>query len=191
MKRVISNTAKKIIKLLDKYNQCTEKERLQMYYGLQNIIYNVVITSFILFLSYISDIFIETLLIFIFFGILRTITGGYHCNSIEKCMASTTLIMIGGGKLVHSIQINPTICIAICILVNIIFFSNRPKGTYKNPYTPEYSMKQHKRLKIISILLSIISVLSNSILRGAIIFSMVIVTILLIPTINHRFPTIE
>lgn len=191
MKIIISNIAKKIIQILNKDNQCTESELLQMYFGLQNIIYNIIITSFILFVSYILNIFIETFMIFIFFGLLRTITGGYHCNSIEKCMVYTTLIMIGGGKLVHTLQLNTSICFVVCILVDLIFFLYIPKGTIKNPYSLEYSIKQHKRLKIISILLSIISILSNSKLREAIVFSMVIVAILLIPTINHKFPTTE
>lgn len=160
-------------------------------FGLQNIIYNVVITASILLLSLITDIFIETLLLFTFFGMLRIIAGGYHCNSVEKCIITTSLIMLGGGKFMQSIRISQSICITICILVNIVFFSYIPKGTHNNPYSPEYSIKQHKRLKIVSVLLSIVSILSNSILREAIVYSMIIVAILLVPTIKHKFPITE
>ncbi len=191
MKKIISYIAQKIITILDRNNQCTETERLQMFFGLQNIIYNIMITAFILFLSFITDIFIETLLTFFFFCILRMVTGGYHCNSIEKCLATTTLIMIGGGIIVRFINISQTICIFICFSVNIVFFFYRPKGTQKNPYSSEFSIKQHKRLKIISVLLTIISILSNSMLRTAIVFSMVIVTILLLPTIHRKSPIPE
>ena len=191
MKNLISYVAKKIINILDKDNQCSEIELLQMFFGLQNILYNVVITASILLISLITDNFIETLLIFTFLGILRIIAGGYHCNSVEKCIITTSLVMIGGGKFIQSIHISQSICITICILVNIVFFSYIPKGTHNNPYSLEYSVKQHKRLKIVAILLSIISILSNSILRGAIVYSMSIVAILLIPTIKHKFPIIE
>lgn len=191
MKKLFSNVAHKIINILDKDNQCTEVERLQMFYGIQNILYNIVITGFILLLSYITGIFIETIMLFTFFGILRIIAGGYHCNSIEKCLAVTTLIMVGGGKLVQSIQINLPICIIICTFVNIIFFSYMPKGTHNNPYSPEYSIKQHKRLKIISIILTMISISSNSVLREAVVYSMVVVAILLFPTIKHKSPIAE
>lgn len=191
MKRIFCNVAKRIINLLDKDNQCTEVQRMQMFYGIQNILYNIVITGFILLLSYFAETFFETLLLFTFFGVLRIIAGGYHCNSIEKCLATTSLIMVGGGKFVQSIQINLPMCIIICILVNIIFFSYIPKGTHNNPYSPEYSIKQHKRLKIISIILTIISILSNSILREAIVYSMVVVAILLFPTIKHKSPISE
>ncbi len=191
MKKVISYIAKKIINILDKDNQCSEIEQMQMFFGLQNIIYNVVITASILLLSLITDIFIETLLLFTFFGMLRIIAGGYHCNSVEKCIITTSLIMLGGGKFIQSIRISQSICITICILVNIVFFSYIPKGTHNNPYSPEYSIKQHKRLKIVSVLLSIVSILSNSILREAIVYSMIIVAILLVPTIKHKFPITE
>lgn len=191
MKEIFSNVAKKIINILDENHSCTEIEYMQMLYGIQNILYNVVITGLILFLSYITETFIETLLLFTFFGMLRSIAGGYHCNSIEKCLAATTLIMVGGGKFVQSIQINLPTCIIICILVNIAFFSYIPRGTHNNPYSPEYSIKQHKRLKIISVILTIISIFSNSILRGAIVYSMTVVAILLFPTIKHKSPIPE
>ena len=66
MKNLISYVAKKIINILDKDNQCSEIELLQMFFGLQNILYNVVITASILLISLITDNFIETLLIFTF-----------------------------------------------------------------------------------------------------------------------------
>lgn len=191
MKKIFSNVAKKIINILDEDHSCTEIEYLQMFFGIQNILYNTVITGLILFLSYITETFIETLLLFTFFGMLRIIAGGYHCNSIEKCLATTTLIMVGGGKFVQSIQINLPICIIVCLLANIVFFSYIPKGTDNNPYSTEYSIKQHKRLRIVSVILTIISIISNSILRGAIVYSMAVVTILLFPTIKHKSPIPE
>lgn len=188
MKKIFNNVAQKIINILDEEHSCTETEYLQMFYGIQNILYNVVITGLILFLSHITETFIETLVLFTLFGMLRIIAGGYHCNSIEKCLAATTLIMVGGGKFVQSIQINLPTCIIVCVLVNIVFFSYIPKGTHNNPYSPEYSIRQHKRLKIISVILTIISILSNSALRGAIVYSLAVVTILLFPAIKHKSP---
>lgn len=191
MKKIFSYVAQKIIDALDEDHSCTEIEYLQMLYGIQNILYNVVITGLILFLSYVTETFIETLLLFTFFGMLRIIAGGYHCNSIEKCLAATTLIMVGGGKFIQSIQINLPTCIIVCILINIVFFSYIPKGTHNNPYSPEYSIKQHKRLKIVSVILTIISIISNSILRGAIVYSMAAAAILLVPTFKHKSPIPE
>lgn len=66
MKKIFRNVAKKIINILDEDHSCSEIEYLQMLYGIQNILYNIVIIGLMLFLSYITKTFIETLLLFIF-----------------------------------------------------------------------------------------------------------------------------
>ena len=111
MNNLLNIITHKIIYTLDKNNTCTEIEYLQMYYGLQNIIYNITVTSLILLLSLIIGTFTETLLSFIVFGILRVTAGGYHFNSISKCIISTTLLMILSGKFSQIIHIHLTLCI--------------------------------------------------------------------------------
>lgn len=188
MNNLLNIITHKIIYTLDKNNTCTEIEYLQMYYGLQNIIYNITVTSLILLLSLIIGTFTETLLSFIVFGILRVTAGGYHFNSISKCIISTTLLMILSGKFSQIIHIHLTLCIISCIFLNTIFFLYIPRGTHKNPYSLEYIKLQQKRLKIISISLTIIAILSDSIFRTTILISMSIVAILLLPTFHHRSP---
>lgn len=191
MEILLKNIVEKTIDILDPNKQCTKLEQLQIYLGLQTLIYNFFVTTLILVLSYITKNFIESLLLFSIFGILRIITGGYHFNSITKCIVVTTLMMVGGGKCVQIIHIPLPLCIIICIFVNILFFSYIPKGTVKNPYTMKYSLAQQKRLRLLSIALTTIALLSDSIFRTAIILSMSIVLILLLPIWNHKFPTIE
>lgn len=191
MEILLKNIVEKTIDILDPSKQCTELEQLQIYFGLQTLIYNFFVTTLILVLSYITKNFIESLLLFSIFGILRIIAGGYHFNSITKCIVVTTLMMVGGGKCVQIIHIPLPLCIIICIFVNILFFSYIPKGTIKNPYTMKYSLAQQKRLRLLSIALTSIALLSDSIFRTAIILSMSIVLILLLPIWNHKFPTIE
>lgn len=161
--------------------------QLQMYYGLQILIYNITITSLILVLSNISGTFIETLLLFAVFGTLRTLTCGFHFNSVWKCIITTTLIMIGGGKCAQLLLLSLPTCILLCVFINIIFFNHVPRGTPKNPYSLEYSRLQQKRLRIASISLTLIAVSSASMLREIIVIAMSIVIILLLPTYYHRF----
>lgn len=180
----------KIIHLLDPHNNCTELEYFQMYYGLQTILYNIVITSLILIFSYFWKCFTQTLLLFIIFGTLRLIAGGFHFNTITKCISITTLIMLGGGKCLTLITLNFTLCIILCIITNIIFWCHLPKGSKNNPYSPQYSLVQKKRLIFISFFLSIIAFCSES-LRNIIIVSMFIVAIFLIPEFIHKFQGVE
>lgn len=187
MEQLLYNFAKKITHILDKNNECTEVEQLQIIFGLQTLIYNFVVTTLILLLSSIIGTLLETLLLFIFFGSYRMTAGGFHFNNMTKCTLSTTLIMICGGKCIIFLRLNLLMCIVLCVLFNIIFMVHIPKGTKNNPYSLGYSQLQHKRLIILSFFLSLIALLSDTILRPTIILSMTITTILLLPTFYHRF----
>lgn len=186
MEIFFSAFSKKIIHTLDPDNTCTEIEHLQMYYGIQTLIYNIVVTSSILIFSYLWRCFAETFLLFTIFGTLRLIAGGFHFNSIIKCISATTLIMLVGGKCIAITSFSLPPCILLCIFANIIFLIHMPKGTSKNPYSQEYSMIQKKRLHIISVILSITAFFAEG-LRTVIVMSMFITAIFLIPELIHRF----
>lgn len=191
MEFLLSSIAKKIINIIDPQKQYIELERLQMYFGLQTTIYNIVVTTVILLIALTINTFFETLLLFAVFGILRIIAGGYHFNSMTKCVTITTIIIVTGGKCIQSVHISLPICILICIFADIIFFSHTPTGTYKNPYTRDYSILQRKRLRILTVILTIFAILSNTMIRSVIVFSMTIVALLLFPNHRHKSPIVE
>uniref|UniRef100_UPI004055ED17 accessory gene regulator B family protein n=1 Tax=Agathobacter sp. TaxID=2021311 RepID=UPI004055ED17 len=190
METLFSTFTEKIIHALDSDNKCSEIEYLQMYYGVQTLIYNIVVTSLILILSYFWKCFTETFLLFAIFGVLRLIAGGFHFNSIFKCISATTLIMLGGGKYVAITTLNVPVCIALCIFANIVFFMHMPKGTSKNPYSLKYSQLQKRRLHIMSVTLTIVAFFIER-LRTIIIVPMSIVAIFLLPELIHKFQEAE
>ncbi len=106
MKRLLNNTCQKFIDFLDRDHTCTSTERAQMYYGLQNLLYNIFIIMTIFLSAYILDIPAETFLLFVFFNMLRLTAGGYHFNNIMLCLICTALLMVGGGKCVQLLQIS-------------------------------------------------------------------------------------
>ncbi|MCI9442393.1 MAG: accessory gene regulator B family protein [Ruminococcus sp.] len=190
MENFFNILAQKIIHILDPDNKVTEIEYLQMHYGIQNLVYNIIVTSFILILSYLWKCFAETFMLFAIFGILRLIAGGFHFNSIFKCISATTLIMLGGGKYLSITTLNIPLCIIFCIFANIIFFFHTPRGTGKNPYSPEYSQLQKKKLNVVSTVLTVAALFVDK-LRDPIILSMFIAAIFLIPESLHRFQPTE
>lgn len=190
MMHLLTNFINIMIHFLDKDNNYTETEHQQMCFGLQTLLYNVVVTSIILICALLVNVFPETLLLFILFGTIRILAGGYHFNSIPKCISVTALIMIGGGKSAQIIQINFFTCILLCLILSIIFFIHVPKGTKKNPYSYKYSQIQKKRLKIVSCILSLAAILSNPVQRSIIIFAMLIAAIFLLPEKFHKFQSI-
>ena len=181
---------KKLIHILDPDNKCTELEYLQMYYGIQTLTYNIIVTSLILILSYFLKCFFETCLLFATFGTLRLIAGGLHFNSIFKCISVTTLIMLGGGKYIANTANDTLLCIVLSKIANTVYLIHIPKGTIKNPYSQEYSHLQKKRLSIVSALLTIIAFFVKE-LRATIVVAMFLVAIFLLPELIHRFQATE
>lgn len=128
MEKLLRIIAKKVTHALDKNNELTEEQILQSIFGLQIIIYNVVITVLILFLAYAIKIFVETLFLFIFFGLYRTICGGYHFNSIIKCIYKHNIDNAHWRKM-YSNHANKFACMYLVMLfIQYSFFYPSTKG---------------------------------------------------------------
>ncbi len=190
MRAFFEKICQKIIRLLDPESKCSDLERLQMYFAIQTIAYNVSVIFLILLLSYCIGSFRETLLLFCIFGGLRILAGGFHFDSAAKCIAATTIIMLGEGKLAQYIQINLPVCLLLCLFSGIVLFFHIPRGTKNNPYSEEYSHLQKKRLRIVTVLFSLCAVCFLT-LRTVFIFAMVTVALFILPDLFHRFQAIE
>lgn len=187
MKTLLNNTCKKFIDFLDQDHACTSIERAQMYYGLQNILYNIFIVMIICISAYILDSFMETFLLFALFNILRLTAGGYHFDNMAACIACTTLLMVGGSRCIQLLRISTPACILACMPAVFIFWNYMPIGTRKHPYSTAFSIRQQKRLRILSTAFSLAAVLSSSMFRNAALLSMYLTIILLIPNLYQKF----
>ena len=186
MEFFLKKLSEKIIKFLDPENQCSETEKLQMLFALETIAYNFLTTFLILFISCLIGSFRETVVLFCVFGFLRMIAGGFHFDHILKCIAATTFIIVSEGKAAQMIQINLPVCLMICLFTNLLFFIHIPKGTENNPYSETYSRLQKKRLRILSVLLTLCSIYFVR-LRTILLFAMFTVAVLLVPDLNRRY----
>lgn len=175
----------KILDFLTKDTLCSESKRNELLYGLQVFSYNILIVSSILILALIFHCFFSTLLVFIVFGILRILAGGYHFNSMGKCFLTTTTVIIGTGKLAHIIQFSLLSTIFLCVVLNIVLLSHTPKGTEKNPFSATFSKLQKQRLQITSIILSCMALCILQ-FRSCILLSMIVVVIFLLPVIIKK-----
>lgn len=122
MEKYFDQFCQRLFRFLDPENHCTEIEKLQMSYAIQILLYNISITILILVSASIIGSFIETLLLFSIFGTLRIIAGGFHFDHVVLCVITTSLLIVGSGKLAQMIQINLPICLAICLLTDTLFF---------------------------------------------------------------------
>lgn len=186
LESVLKKFSEKIIDFLDTEKQCSEIERLQMHFALETILCNLLTAFFILLVSYLTRSFWESFLLFCVFGLFRSITGGFHFDCMLKCVLVTTFIVVGGGKVSQIIQINLSVCITICLFINLLFFMYIPKGTVNNPYSEIYSQLQKKRLNILSVLLTLCAVYFEG-LRTILLLAMFAAAVLLIPDLYHKF----
>ena len=186
MESFFKKISEKIINFLDPENQCSEIEKLQMQFALATITYNIFTTLFILFISCLIGSFGETFLLFCIFGLLRITAGGFHFDHILKCITATTFLIVGEGKASQMVQINLPVCLMICLFTNLLFFIHIPRGTANNPYTEAYSQIQKKRLRILSVLLTLCAVCFVR-FRTILLFAMFTAAVLLVPDLNHRF----
>lgn len=190
METLLKNFSKKMLHLLNMDTHATELEYLQAYYGMQTLLYNIIVTFSILLSSYILSCFKETFFLFLIFGILRVVAGGFHFKSMEKCICATTLIMLGGGKYIATVNSPYFLCMALCIFSNLVFFLHVPKGSKKNPYSQDYTYLQKKRLHIVSLFLTITAICKKNV-SPIIALSMFLTALFLLPDLLHRFQEAE
>ena len=87
----------KIAAFLNKDRQCSQTQFQQMYYGLQILVYNILVAAFILIIAAITRSFLSSLLVLIVFGTFRILAGGHHFNHMGICLLSTTAVIISAG----------------------------------------------------------------------------------------------
>lgn len=188
MEIILNKLSFTIAQRLYKKNKRSNIQNLELLFGIKILIYNISIVIFIIIFSLIANTLAETVLILIIFTILRHTAGGLHFNSIEKCVTATTLIIMSGSTLSKYIEINLSTCLFLCIFINILFFTYTPIGTKDKPFTPEYTILQKKRLRIISLCLTLLTLVSTTLLRKIVIISMCLEIITLLPNYFHKLP---
>ena len=185
MEHIFYSTIEKITDFLTKDTLCSEARRKQLIYGLQVFAYNVFVISVILILAAICRCFLTSLLIFAVFGTFRSLAGGYHCNSMAKCLLTTTAVIVGSGKCAQFISFSLPVTVLLCIGLNAIFLSHTPRGTEKNPFSDSYSRRQKRRLRIVSIALSCTALFFSPI-RSCILLAMLFAAIFLPPLFGKK-----
>ncbi len=185
MEHLFNLFIKKTIRYLQSKELCAEIEYYQMYYGLQILLYNLLITTCILLLAFAINCFISSTIILIVFGTFRIIAGGYHFNSMPKCILVTTSIIVGCGKCAKLFNPNLLYSLIICTILMTFFWKYTPEGSKKNPFNKKFQRSQQKRFRIALIIFSLLSCIS-SYLRSYILLAMTFTAILLLPDMVRR-----
>lgn len=186
MKKYIVN---KTINYILTKNKCTSEEIDIIRYGLSNVYLQItkllVISSIAIYLN----LFTPFLIFIIFFNFIRAFSFGMHAKKSWQCWISSIIIFIGIPFLMTHISVPILIKQIVCILLVLLIYKNSPSDTEKRPII---SFKRRNIYKFLSTIIAIsyaflILYLKNNILTNALLFSLLLQSIIISPITYKLF----
>lgn len=130
-----------------------EEELEIIEYGLEALYLTFTKIIIILLLSIVLDIFKETLLMILFYNVIRLFAFGLHAKNSTTCLIMSIILFIGGTYLAIYIDIPIELKFILSITCIILIIIYAPADTEKRPLI---NVKKRKRFKILSIITSLI-----------------------------------
>lgn len=154
MKKKIINSCIKFIKT---NNKELNKEQIEIIeYGLESIYLTITKIVVIILLSLILNIFKETILMILFYNVIRFFAFGLHTKNSSACLFTSISLFIIGAYLAIYLKISIIIKIILSIVSLILIIIYAPADTEKRPLI---NKKKRKKFKILSIITSTIMTL--------------------------------
>lgn len=142
-----------IFNLFSKTKEFSNRELLLLRYGIDCLYIFLNKNLILLIIGLALGITKELYTFILFYGLLRSFSGGFHLNSSSLCTLYTILILLMFVYICINININYLIKTAIFIFSVIIFILYSPSDTKKKPIVCN---KKKYRLKITSIIILVI-----------------------------------
>lgn len=151
MKNKIINN---IIKNIKRNDQTISEEQIEIIqYGLESLYLTFTKIVIILLLAIVLNIFKETLMMILFYNVVRFTAFGLHTKNSIACLISSLTLFIGGTYLGIYLDINLTVKIVLSVICIILVSIYAPADTEKRPLI---NKKKRTIYKILSIITSII-----------------------------------
>lgn len=165
-------------------NELTDNDYIQLFNYSYKFIYGFITKGFLLlFISYILNITIETLIVAGAFGIIRIFSGGLHFKSYVKCtlISITTIILL--GLFSKYITINILINIISFLLTGVCILKFAPVENSNRKYK-SYERKKFKCIALINLVL--LSGLNIFICNTSVVFGIILAGIITLPVVNRN-----
>lgn len=161
----------------------TEDELEILHYGTQVILISVYKLIILFVTSYFLKVFTYTLIAFIVFGILRSFANGVHADSSIKCIFLNYIVFLGNVYLSLHFTLNRTLIITLLLISLILIIKYAPADTSERPLVSKKLRKSLKLKSIVIVLISysVILLLSNSVYKNIIIYSILEESFLITP----------
>ena len=151
------------------YERC-EIERLKIKYGIQLILNMLtkILVSFLI--GAIIGLFMETLLLVLFFGIIRLYSGGAHYDSDKMCWIVTVAIFVGGALFSNVVDMNIYFFVVSILTATVLLWKYAPSQTTKNPIPYNCRRSRKYRVVLFSLLYLLIGITCRNEITMVLIF---------------------
>lgn len=179
----------KSLNMLQAQYQYNDEMLDRVKYGLEIIYISITKISVILIISIILHCFKETFLTVLFMNFLRMFAYGLHAKKSWHCYISSTFSFVILPIIFTNIEFDLIQKIIISILTFISFILYAPADTYKRPLI---NQKHRKKLKISTLIVSLIYIISifiinDNYITNLLILSLIIQSFLINPFIYRIF----
>ena len=181
--------ANRTFNFISKYNSYTEFDEIKIKYGLEVLYTMVTKTTGILLISFLLNIFKETIVLMMFYSVLRLFSHGIHASKSLHCWIVSIICYAVFPLLIKYFVIKKSIIIFIWVLSFIFFIICYPADTPKKPIINKKKRMFDKisTLIISFILLVIIILYSNTLINNSIFYALIMSIIAINPLTYKLF----
>lgn len=129
----------------------TESEIIE--YGLKIILFEIIASAVILFLSILLGVFNSVLITAAVFGTLRTVIGGAHSSSRLSCFLGYSIFIFATVLISMKIKISFPVITFLFMIAVIAIARYAPSDTFEKPLK---NRKLRKKLKFISVIMILV-----------------------------------
>lgn len=178
MKKIFLDSS---INFITKYNNYTEKEIEKLKYGLEGLYLTVSKMLIIFFLAFISNLFLELIIVIIFYNFLRFFGFGFHAEKSWQCLIFSVINFNIIPFIIFNINISTLHTLVISVICCISFLVFAPADTIKRPLKNKKKRLIRKFFTFgLGIIYSILSIIILP-LRNYLLSALIIETISVLP----------
>ena len=187
LKKLVVNNAMRIIK--GNYPNYAKEELEKIQYGLEAVYLSVTKIIVVIILSIVLNIFKETVLLLLFFNLLRMTAFGIHASKSWICWVTSIPTFIGIPLICKYVVFSDYILIILSIFSLISFVLFAPADTVKRPLIRKNRRRIYKLLTIIISIpyIFVMIFINNSFLKNTITLAMLIESVLISPLTYKLF----
>lgn len=177
------------LNLITRYNSYSNSDIEKLKYGLEGLYLTITKIIIILIISLILDMFKETILVLIFFNIIRYFGFGFHAGKSYQCLICSIFNFIVIPYIYMNLTLSDSLLGIICIICITGFILYAPADTVKRPLPNKKKRIIRKFLTVLTaiIYICLIFILKNDYLSKLLISAMTIQAIAVNPLTYKLF----